>query len=301
MKKKVVFIMGMGRSGSTLLDLTIGSHPDAFSLGEISHLPGIIEKGKKNWTPEGSTFWQDRFTETELKRFASGISGKRFHKYVPLRVERSVRELLGNDELFNPYTLLFSKTKQPILVDSSKQISWISNKLNAREFKQGLIDAYLLHNIRDGRAVVNSYLRANPRHTIEGLSQRWVKQFNNNKKFYEGFPDERKLLVRYEELASRPQTVLESICQLLEIEFTPEMIEYWKHDHHHIVGSRGTTALISKYRGKKARGLKRQGDYYQDPELAIKLDLRWKQELSLENLKAFNSMAGELNKPYEWN
>jgi len=300
MKNKVVFIMGMGRSGSTLLDLMIGSHPDTFSLGEISHLPRIIEKGKKNWTPGGSTFWQENFPEAELKQFAAGLSTKRLHEYIPRKVERFIRELFGKDEILNPYTVLFSKTRKTILSDSSKDITWISHKLKAREFRQGLIEPYILHNIRDGRAVVNSYLRLNPSRTMEELSHRWVRRFNQHKNFYAQFPEERKMIIRYEELASTPQTVLERICQLLSIEFTPEMIEYWKQDHHHIVGSRGTNSLISKYRGQTAKGVKKHGNYYQAPEFAIKLDLRWKQELSLENLEIFNSIVGSLNKPYEW-
>ncbi len=35
MKNKIVFILGIGRSGSTLLDVTLGSHPKFIGLGEI--------------------------------------------------------------------------------------------------------------------------------------------------------------------------------------------------------------------------------------------------------------------------
>ncbi|MBP0027326.1 hypothetical protein [Roseofilum sp. Guam] len=44
------------------------------------------------------------------------------------------------------------------------------------------------------------------------------------------------------------------------------------------------------------------GNYYQYPELKIKikLDLRWKNKLSLENLQVFNSIAGDLNRLDEW-
>jgi len=35
MKNKIVFILGVGRSGSTLLDVTLGSHPSFVGLGEI--------------------------------------------------------------------------------------------------------------------------------------------------------------------------------------------------------------------------------------------------------------------------
>ena len=80
------------------------------------------------------------------------------------------------------------------------------------------------------------------------------------------------------------------------------MSEFWKHEHHHIVGSRGTNALIRKYRGLKQKGVEEiHGSYYEELGLQIKLDLRWKNELSAENLAIFNSLGGERNKPYEWN
>ena len=38
---KIIFILGIGRSGSTMLDLMLGSHSQGFSLGEISKIPEI--------------------------------------------------------------------------------------------------------------------------------------------------------------------------------------------------------------------------------------------------------------------
>jgi len=36
------YVVGYGRSGSTLLDWTLGSHPDIKSVGEIDRLPESI-------------------------------------------------------------------------------------------------------------------------------------------------------------------------------------------------------------------------------------------------------------------
>ncbi len=303
-KKKVVFILGIGRSGSTLLDLMLGSHPEAFSLGEISKLPEFVNQGKRNLAAlEESTFWIDNFEEAELKRFAAGISNHRLNKYIPLKVEKFVRELLEKDEIFKSYTILFEKTKTQILVDSSKYLSWVSNQLENREFQKGAIDGYLIRMVRDGRAVVNSYSRIAPEQTISQISQRWFKLFQEQQHFYDKFPDNKKMLVRYEELTTKPEEILSNICQLLGIEFFPDMIEFWKHEHHHIVGSQGTNALIRKYKGlKQKEGLEEiHGSYYEELGLKIQLDWRWKKELSAESLATFNSLAGQLNKPYEWN
>ena len=299
MKNKVVFIMGIGRSGSTLVELMIGSHPDCFSLGEISKLPKLLQKKKENWFAPGSTFWQDNFTQNELEELALGFSDRRLTSYIPLKVEKSVRSLLGMDAIFNPYTQLFAKTNAKLLTDSSKHVHWISNKLKAKEFRNGNVDAYLLYNVRDGRAVVNSYLRLE-RDSIEDISNRWVRLWHQYQGLYATFPDDKRMTVRYEELVTDPETTMEGVCRWLNLDFRPDMVEYWKHPHHHIVGSRGTSALISKFRGQQLRNLDKHGAYYQDLEFKIKLDLRWKQELSPENLGVFNRISGGLNQPYEW-
>lgn len=302
-KKKVVFILGIGRSGSTLLDLMLGSHPQGFSLGEISKLPQLVNQGKRNLAAlEESTFWIDNFNEAELKRLAAGISNHRLNKYIPLKIERFIRELVGKDDILNPYTILIEKTKTQILVDSSKYFSWVSQQLKNREFQEGAIDAYVIRMVRDGRAVVNSYSRIYKNKTISEICQKWVKLFKEQQDFYDKFSGGQKMLVRYEKLATKPEEVLTNICRLLGIEFFPDMIEFWKQEHHHIVGSRGTNALIRKYRGLKQKGVEKiHGSYYEELGLQIKLDLRWKHELSAENLAIFNSLAGELNKSYEWN
>ena len=40
--KKVAFIMGPGHCGSTLLDMMLGSHTNAFSLGEIHRMSSML-------------------------------------------------------------------------------------------------------------------------------------------------------------------------------------------------------------------------------------------------------------------
>ena len=48
MNKKVVFVLGIGRSGSTLLNYILGSHPDCFDLNEISKLPEIYQNRQRH-------------------------------------------------------------------------------------------------------------------------------------------------------------------------------------------------------------------------------------------------------------
>ncbi|USR91100.1 sulfotransferase [Phormidium yuhuli AB48] len=302
MQKSVVFIIGIGRSGSTLMDLMLGSHPRAFSLGEISKLPDFVKRGKRLCVLEDSYFWQEQFTETERQNLARGMSGHRLHRHIPLKLERWVRGWLGNDAILNPYSRLFEKIDADVLVDSSKYFSWLNQRLAAREFRQQWLQPFLIHMVRDGRAVVNSYLRIYPDKGIEGLTQHWLNELDQKNKIYDRYPSDRKMMVHYEALASDPEGTLKQVCDAVGLEFRPDMIEFWKHPHHHVVGSSGINSMIAKYRGLKAQQPLEtiHGDYYNKIDFEIKLDLRWQKELSPENLAVFERMAGERNRPFTW-
>jgi hypothetical protein len=298
-KQKVVFIFGIGRSGSTLLDFIIGSHSQCFSLGEISKISEIYQKTEVL----GNEFWDQRFTPSEKKRFIAGISNHRIHKFIPLRLERWIREIMKRDQILHSYSQLLSKIDQTILVDSSKYHSWVAQKITSSEFKRGLLDYRLIHVCRDGRSVMNSYLRRYPEIQPREFCYNWVKLKQEREQLYATIPESHKITVRYEELASNPSIIIQSVCDFIGISYEPDMLEYWKHEHHQIAGSVGTKSSIEKYQkgkvGDDANSV--HGDYYAKSKLEIKLDLRWRKELSEENRALFESIAGEENRGYEWN
>lgn len=304
MKKKVVAIAGSGHCGSTLLTLMLGSHPDCFSLGELNSLPTHYRTGLPicGVCQGHCSFW-DELNPQELKSLAAVLGNTRLNKYVPLKVEKTVRKILRADDVFNPYSYLFSQRKESILIDSSKATKWIHQKLNAKEFTSGLLEGYLVHLVRDGRAVLGSYLRRFKWMTAERYAREWREKTIERNKLYDQFPSKRKMTVCYEQLATEPQKTLESICQWLGIEFLPQMILYWQFEHHIISGNAGVRSLIWRAKQEKVREevSKYQGEYYDNLGLKIKLDTRWKEELSTEQLETFDRIAGNLNKPYEWN
>jgi hypothetical protein len=57
-KKKIVYIMGLGRSGTTLMDVVLGNGQHCFSGGELCRYP--LRKGIRRTTPIDSPkrqFW----------------------------------------------------------------------------------------------------------------------------------------------------------------------------------------------------------------------------------------------------
>ncbi|NER03500.1 MAG: sulfotransferase [Okeania sp. SIO3C4] len=270
MKKKVLFILGTAYCGSTLLSLILDSHPQCFTVGELSNLPEFNNKGKLD------NFWSHQFSQKELQNLCLGLSNARISSPIPLKVEKFFREIV-NDDIFRPYSIIASKTPADIIVDSTKTIYWISSMLQLKELKKRF-DIYLLHLVRDGRAVLNSYLKKRRNMTVKKIGDLWLKRVTNNEVFFENFSTENKILVRYEKLVTQPQAITQEICDFLGIEFRTEMLEYWKYEHHIISGNRGIRASINKYQNPTEDSQSSINSY-------IKLDTSWLTEMTEDTIR----------------
>lgn len=286
-----------------MLDLMLGSHSQGFSLGELSKLPEIYRRhGTLDAFCPSGRFWPDHFSEADAAQLARGLSGHRLRRYIPLRIERSLRELCRQDAVFNPYSRLIDRIQKPLLVDSSKYPDWVARQLNNREFRQNRLQAYVIHAVRDGRAVLNSYLRAYPDLTVDEVSRRWLDNLDQCDRVYNSLPLEQRMQVRYEALATDPTGIMQAVCTFLDIPFEPAMLEYWQHEHHYIAGSRSARALIARYRDQPVASNTQavHGDYYSSMDLTIRLDQRWKHELDADKIDRFYALVGDRNAPFEW-
>jgi hypothetical protein len=291
MKKKILFILGTAHCGSTLLSLILDSSEQCFTVGELSNLPTIYKKEQSS--TQNHDFWHSQFSETEKNKLILGLSNARISPMIPLKIEKSIREMF-NDKIFRPYSLIQSKTSAEIIVDSTKTIYWISNMLQLKELKQEY-DVFLLHLVRDGRAVLNSYLRKRKKMTVEQFSNLWLQRVRDNEQFFQNFNRGKKIQLAYEELATNPYSTTQKVCDFLNIKFVPDLINYWKYEHYMLSGNRGTKSLVETYKSSSQSSPKNQQD------LSIKLDLSWKSDLTEERLAQFYSMIGDKNEPYEWN
>jgi hypothetical protein len=302
-ERKVVFILGPGHCGSTLLDLILGSHSQAFSLAEFHNVTKFVDD------PNGATaavcaicgdtceFWNHKSPLASLKSLYSQKSIA--HKIVG----RGVRALR------NPYSPMFAATGKSILIDSSKSPRWFTRQIMFRHTWRD-VTPYLIYLARDGRAVANSYFRKYPDRGIASATERWKRSTLSMNRFYESFPFPHKTRVRYENLATSTEAEVRRLCEFLGVEFEPAMLTYWIHDHHPISGNAGTHSLVIRQRERFGRtppdhrSRVNEGDrfyatdHYERLGLGIELDLRWKDELTDDALKTFEDIAGYLNGPF---
>jgi hypothetical protein len=304
-ERKVVFIMGAGHCGSTLLDLILGSHSQAFSLAEFHVVSKFIDD------PDGARqaicaicgdtceFWNGKAPLPSLAPFYSQKSIG--HKLLG-RAVRAFR---------NPYAPMFAATGKSVLIDSSKSARWFARQIRYR-YTWRNTSPYLIYLARDGRAVANSYFRKYPDLGIVSASERWKRSTVSMNRFYETYPFPNKTRVRYEDLATSTEAEVRRLCEFLGLGFEPAMLTYWIHDHHPISGNAGTHSLVIRQRERFGRtppdhrSRVNEGDrfyssdHYERLGLGIELDLRWKRELTDEALRTFEDIAGDLNAPFAY-
>src|SRR5687768_4894350 len=185
---KVLEITGLGRSGSTILDIVLGNHPDIESVGEVANLTlnGWISRESLRWidpkglrvpictcgkrldvlyvdTPdEACPFWssvrREWMERTDLHSIESYPKlqdefepQSRWPRLLYERRRRSAsfRSYAGLTRAF--FELIRAVSGKPIIVDCSK--------ISVRAFALGMtpgIDLYVVHLVRDGRGVISS-------------------------------------------------------------------------------------------------------------------------------------------------
>ena len=300
--KKVVFILSTGHSGSTLLTLILGSHTRVLSLGELIKLHKRIDKPYQDFPQlcvicKGEcAFWNRQASFSVLQNYFS-------HQNKLYSIIRGVSHYHKSI-----YQHLFEWSGKEILVDSSKRVNWIRQQMHPASHWRKM-SPKLLFLTRDGRAHINSILRKYPNRDAEQVIHKWKTGIEGMRDFYQNFAYD-KAAISYEKLASQPFKAVRALCEFLEVDYQPEMLQYWKHEHHSCGGNLGTRSLIYKYRsqfsknGTESRNKQieevkeRHGNYYDEVGLAIRLDLRWKDELSKQQLQMFEAIAGETNKPF---
>ena len=268
LNQKVLFISGAGHSGSTLFGLILGSHSKCFFAGETNKTRFFNLKEKVPISKDCK------------------LCGPNCRIWNAIDINSSV----------DLYEQLSKITNRYLIVDSTKDITWLAQQINIMEKKN--VKLYLIYLLRDGRAVINSWIRKYPNISVESHIYDWMEQIQLTNNFFNHFQGA-KLKVHYEDLASYPQRVIKKICKWLEITYEPQMINFFNFDHHPLGGNSGTQFLITKAQKNTFEGMIQLSDqnieYYSNHPLNIKLDLRWKKQLKAENLILFNQLTGTLN------
>ncbi len=195
--RTIVFIAGADFSGTTMLDLTLGSLPGCKSLGEVH------------------SFF--RPTVPEQKRVICSCG-----RLCDFWIKASV---YGAREFYSSVFRDYPDVR--ILIDSSKSIPWI-NEQTERLLKMG----YRVKHLLVWKDVDEYRISRQKRGRGKGWARSWIRYH----RAYLSWPRE-FFCVKLKDLLNGFDSVAGAICEWLGVEFEPGIREYWKSEHHIVFGS----------------------------------------------------------------
>lgn len=312
----LLYICGSGRSGSTLLDMLLGGHSAISAVGELSNLyfyarhrtksdmctcgrhvldcpfwiavnrevrelrpdlpdpaiSGLITADPRlealrdhsgRWTKGPAAPRRSRIREgiliagsSRLLRLAASVSS-----------EAALHWRIGLDRHVI-YEAIRRAHGTPIIVDSTKTAGDMKRVYLARTRPM-----HLIYLVRDGRAVSHARMRRTGC-SMEHAARTWAAEQRKQRAVQLSIPSKHILHVRYEELCRNPVRVLSEICGTVGLEYEPSMLDF-RGDRHNIGGNPMR---------------------FRSGEDEIKLNERWKQELTDEDLRTFEREAGRANR-----
>jgi sulfotransferase family protein len=273
------FVVGVNRSGTTLLRMMLDAHPELTIPPETHFVPELIAAAEsKDPAPEtllatitGQREWGDfGLDEDELL--------ERFRAIEPLNAGDALRAF------YSAYAERAGKPrwgeKTPIYVKSMRKI------------ERALPEARFVHVIRDGRDVALSIRdRAVKEHPIDRIAERWVRRITRAREQARHLAHYEE--IRYENLILDTRPTLERVCELFELPWDDALLDYHERSADRLEemkrelpdDGKRTTLSVERRMATHARTTEKP-----DPRRAS----RWRESMDRSDRAQFESIAGPL-------
>lgn len=264
-----VFVVGCGRSGTTLLRLMLDSHPDLAIPGE-SHFVPTLWRARGHYIADGVL---------DVDRLVGAIVRSReFHQWgVPEELARrrvqDLRPTTFGGVLEAVYLAYADHRGKRRWGDKTPQYVRIIPLLH-----ELFPDARFVHIIRDGRDVALSYLSVpwGPR-DIWTAARKWRRDVSAGRTAGSALGPERYLEITYERLVAEPKQTLEEVCAFAALPFDERMLQ------HHRDADRRLEAPAD------------ETEFHAASTRAVTSGLRdWRSQMSPAHVMSFEAVAGPL-------
>ena len=217
---KKLFIVGVGRSGTTLLQSMLNAHPEICFTPETHFV-------KRYLVPHLSG--NKCFSKANL--IQSLAEDKYFLRLdVPLNdvIEKLDTELTNKDliEVFDTMLARYAQSNNKLFVGDKDPM----NSSYIEQIKYAFPDSFLLHIIRDPRDVILSRMKSDwgkntsfAVHLAEHKVQLESMLKNSSQLFKEKYIE-----VFYETLLENPEKELQNICDKIGLQYSSEMLDFQK-------------------------------------------------------------------------
>lgn len=235
---RVIYLGGLGRSGSTLIERLLAALPGVCSVGEVVHMwqRGVVQGERCGCgEPFGDcAFWREvgvaafgGWAEVDAGRVAALQAAVERTRHIPLLaapvLHSAIRRELGEylDYYARVYSAIAKVSGCPVVVDSSKHASLAFCLRWHPE-----LDLRVVHVVRDSRAVAFSWARqvsrpdsAAPSYMTRYSPTAAAGHWNAQNGAFQLLARERvpTLRVRYEDVAAAPAAALARIAEFAGI------------------------------------------------------------------------------------
>ena len=274
------FIVGVGRSGTTMLRLMLDAHPELAIPPETHFVPELIAAIDEGASPEQAVEtmtavrqWGDLHTEPAdvvarwrgLERFEAGSALRSFYE---MYAERQGKPRWGE--------------KTPSYVKSMPEI------------EGALPEARFIHVIRDGRDVALSRwkrsLGKDPA-PASRVAETWARRIRRAQR--QGGKVGHYLELRYEDLVTDTESNLHRIADFIELDWDPVMMRYYEGAAERMAEmARDLPATDGKPTRPGEERMQAHAMTQKPPDPSAMY--RWKEKMSAEDVAAFDAAAGDL-------
>lgn len=277
----VPFIVGVGRSGTTMLRLMLDAHPDLAIPPETHFVPELIDAIESGATPEQAVAtmtavrqWGDLHTDPDdvvarWRRLASFETGPALRAFYEMYAERQGKPRYGE--------------KTPAYVKNMVKI------------EAAMPEARFIHVIRDGRDVALSRWKRTlgdkdpaPASQVAETWQRRIRRAQRHGRKVGHYME-----LRYEDLVTDTEPNLRRIAGFLELPWDPVMLTYHEHAAERMAEmARDLPATDGKPTRPGEERMQAHAMTQKPPDPSAMY--RWKEKMSPGDVAAFDGAAGEL-------
>jgi Sulfotransferase family len=269
------FVVGMNRSGTTLLRMMLDAHPQLTIPPETHFVPDLIKAVRKGGGPEAALAamkahreWEDFDVADEEAlawlRDAQGDPGESVRGFYRAYAARQGKPRWGE--------------KTPRYVTSMRQI------------QRALPEARFVHVIRDGRDVALSVLDRTVRDIdAPHVAKRWMRKIEKARATAPKLTHYGE--IRYEDLITDTEPTLRRACELIDLDFDAAMLDYHERSGDRLSEMARALPADDRYQDLSVERRMATHAMTTKPPDSDRVS-RWKRQMSEADRVAFEDVAG---------
>jgi hypothetical protein len=273
------FVVGVARSGTTLLRMMLDAHPQLTIPPETHFIPKLIKVCEEAGEDARERSFELLTTHRRWPDF--GLD--------PDELRAAFDELdpfTAGDALRAFYAAYAARQGKPRWGDKSP-----GYVRRMPRIQSALPEARFVHLIRDGRDVALSQLDVHHgADSVREAAEDWSEGIGKARRSARRV--EHYMEAAYEDLVADPEPVLRRVCEFVELPYDEAMLSYHEHAEERMAETvrdldrRGDTAIPAELRA-------RQHSRVSSPPQTQRAG-RWRTDMSAEDRREFEAVAGEL-------